>query len=157
MAGPASASPETLPSRPQTRVGASRVNLLAAALMVVIAGVHFQQYVDFMSEIPTIGVLFLLNAAGGAGLAVALISREPLLRLLAALGGVGLALGSLVSIGLALDGGIFGYQESTLRLPIAIAVAAEVVALPLLALTATAALQTLRSASSDLIAALGKL
>ena len=76
----------------------------AAVLMAVIAGVHFQQYVDFMSEIPTIGVLFLLNAAGGAGLAVALLSREPLLRVLAALGSLGLALGSLVSIFLALSG-----------------------------------------------------
>jgi hypothetical protein len=66
------------------------VCLPAAALMVVIAGVHFQQYVDFMSEIPMIGVLFLLNAAGGAGLAVALLSRESLLRALAALGSIGI-------------------------------------------------------------------
>jgi hypothetical protein len=149
MAGPVSAGQDTLPSRDgrpaaSSGVGASQLSPLAAVLMVVIAGVHFQQYVDFMSEIPTIGVLFLLNAAGGAGLAVALISREPLLRLLAALGGVGLALGSLVSIGLALDGGIFGYQESTLRLPIAIAIAAEVLALPLLVLSAAGSLKTIR-------------
>jgi hypothetical protein len=149
MAGPVSAGQDTLPSRDgrpaaSSGAGASQVSLLAAALMVVIAGVHFQQYVDFMSEIPTIGVLFLLNAAGGAGLAVALISREPLLRLLAALGGVGLALGSLVSIGLALDGGIFGYQESTLRLPIAMAIAAEVLGLPLLVLSAAGSLKTIR-------------
>lgn len=100
--------------------------------MAVIAAVHFQQYVDFMSEIPTVGVLFLLDAAGGAGLAVALLNREPLLQALGAVGPIGLALGSLVSIFLALDGGVFGYQELTLRLPIAIAIAAEVVALPCL-------------------------
>jgi hypothetical protein len=115
---------------------------LAAMLMAVIAGVHFQQYVDFMSEIPTIGVLFLLNAAGGAGLAVALLSREPLLRALAALGSLGLALGSLVSIFLALSGGIFGYQEPTLRLPIVIAIAAEIAAVPCLALVLATANRT---------------
>ncbi len=95
-----------------------RVRALAAALVAVIAAVHFQQYVDFMSEIPTVGVLFLLNAAGGAGLAVALLNREPLLQGLAALGSIGLALSSLVSIFLALNSGVFGYQEPTLRLPI---------------------------------------
>jgi hypothetical protein len=108
------------------------VCLPAAVLMAVIAGVHFQQYVDFMSEIPTVGVLFLLNAAGGTGLAVALLSREPLLRALAALGSIGLALGSLVSIFLALGGGVFGYKEPSLRLPIAIAIVAEIAVLPLL-------------------------
>jgi hypothetical protein len=121
------------------------VCLPAAALMVVIAGVHFQQYVDFMSEIPTIGVLFLLNAAGGAGLAVALLSRDSLLRALAALGSIGLALGSLVSIFLALGGGVFGYREPTLRLPIAIAIAAEVLALPFLVAVVLAEAPTLRA------------
>jgi hypothetical protein len=111
----------------------NRVAVAAAALVVVIAGVHFQQYVDFMSEIPTIGVLFLLNAGGGAGLAVALLSRAPMMRGIAALGSIGLASGSLVSIFLALEGGIFGYQEPTLRLPILIAIVSEVAALPLLA------------------------
>lgn len=121
--------------------------LVAATLMLVIAGVHFQQYVDFMSEIPTIGVLFLLNAAGGAGLAVALAGREPLLRMLAGLGSIGLALGSLVSIILALNGGIFGYQEATLRLPIVIAIVAEVVALPLFALVAWQSLKIVRASA----------
>lgn len=121
----------------------SRSRLAAVALVVVIAGVHFQQYVDFMSEIPTIGVLFLLNAAGGAGLAVALLSREPLLRGAAALGAIGLSLGSLVSIFLSLGGGIFGYQEPTLRLPIVIAIAAEILALPFLATLALAGLREL--------------
>jgi hypothetical protein len=144
MPGPVSADLDARPSQGRRSASAPAVSVLAAAAMLVIAGVHFQQYVDFMSEIPTIGVLFLLNAAGGAGLAVALISREPLLRLLSALGGMGLAVGSLVSIALALDGGIFGYRESTLRLPIAIAIAAEVLALPLLAMTAAGALQTVR-------------
>ncbi|MGH2907967.1 MAG: hypothetical protein ACRDK8_01565, partial [Solirubrobacteraceae bacterium] len=57
------------------------VNLVAAVLVAVIAGVHFQQYVDFMSVIPTIGVLFVLTAAGGAGLAVALVQPDRLVRI----------------------------------------------------------------------------
>ncbi len=104
----------------------------AAVLVAVIAGVHFQQYIDFMAEIPTIGVLFLLNAVGGAGLAVALLSGDRWLRLLAALGTIPLALGSLVSIVIALSSSLFGYSEPTLRLPIVIAIVAEVAVLPIL-------------------------
>ncbi len=106
--------------------------LAAAGLVVVIAGVHFEQYVEFMSKVPTVGVLFLLNAAAGAGLALALLSNDRGLRLLAAVGSIGLASGSLVSIAIALGGSFFGYSEPTLRLPIVIAILAEAVAIPVL-------------------------
>ena len=106
------------------------LRLLAAALVLVMAGVHFQQYVDFMSEVPTVGVLFLLNAAGGAGLVFALLSPERNLRALAALGALGLCLGALVSVAIALESSFFGYSEPSLRLPIVIAVLAELAALP---------------------------
>ncbi|MBV9819563.1 MAG: hypothetical protein JOZ07_14615 [Solirubrobacterales bacterium] len=109
-----------------------RVRLPAAALLLVVAGVHFQQYVDFMSLVPTVGVLFLLNAAGGAGLAAALLGADRGLRRLAALGGLAVCVGSLVSIAIALAGSFFGYHEPSLRLPIVIAIAAEVLALPAL-------------------------
>jgi hypothetical protein len=112
---------------------APRLRLLSAALVAVIAGVHFQQYVDFMSEVPTVGVLFLLNAAGGAGLAFALLSADRLVRLLAAIGATGLAVGSLISILIALSGNFFGYSEPTLRLPIVIAILAEAAVIPILA------------------------
>ncbi|MGI9185700.1 MAG: hypothetical protein ACR2GZ_12210 [Solirubrobacteraceae bacterium] len=110
----------------------SRIGLVAAVLVAVIAAVHLQQYIDFISEIPTIGVLFVLNAAGGAGLAVALVSSDRTLRLLAAVGSIGLATGSLISIFIALSASLFGYSEPTLRLPIAIAILAEVAAIPVL-------------------------
>lgn len=97
--------------------------------MAVIAGVHFQQYVDFMSEIPTVGVLFLINAAGGAGLALALLSRERSLRLLASIGAIALAGASLVSVMISLSGSFFGYTEPTLRFPIVVAIVAEVAAI----------------------------
>jgi hypothetical protein len=101
-------------------------------LVAVIAAVHFEQYVDFMSEIPTVGVLFLLNAAGGTGLAFALLSHDRIVRLLAAVGAIGLAAGSLISIAIALSGNFFGYSEPSLRLPVVIAILAEVLAIPLL-------------------------
>lgn len=111
-----------------------RLGLLAAALVAVIAGVHFQQYVDFMSQVPTVGVLFLLNAAGGAGMAAALSSRDVRLRCLAAAGAVGLAAGSLVSIVIALQSSFFGYAEPSLRFPIVLAIIAEALVLPVLGL-----------------------
>jgi len=119
----------------------SRVGIVAAVLVAVVAAVHLQQYVDFISEVPTVGVLFVLNAAGGAGLAVALISRERPLRLLAAIGSIGLAAGSLISIVIALTGSFVGYSEPTLRLPILIAIVAELAALPVLIALITAELR----------------
>jgi len=108
-----------------SRTTARHLRQLAALLMLVIAGVHFQQYVDFMSEVPTVGVLFLLNAAGGAGLLLAMLSGDRLIALLAMVGSLALAIGSLASIGVALHGSFFGYAEPTLRLPIVIAIVAE--------------------------------
>lgn len=116
------------------RLSAQPIRLLGVVLLAIVAGVHFQQYVDFISRVPTIGVLFLLNAGGGAALAVSLLSGDRTLRVLAGLGGLGLALGSLVSIAIALDASLFGYAEPTLRLPIVIAIVAELAALPALAL-----------------------
>jgi hypothetical protein len=108
------------------------MELLGAALVLVVAGVHFQQYVDFMAEVPKVGVLFLLNAAGGAGLAVALLSRDRTLRLLAALGSLGLVIGSLISIVIALEGNFLGYSEPTLRFPIVLAMVAEIAVIPVM-------------------------
>lgn len=117
-----------------SRPGASNSSLsvIAAVLVGVIAVVHLQQYIDFISEVPTIGVLFLLNAAGGAGLAFALIGRDDQLRRLAAVGSIALAAGSLISIVVALSSSLFGYSEPTLRLPILIAILAEVAVIPVL-------------------------
>src|SRR5271155_2065450 len=106
--------------------------VIASILVLIVAGVHFQQYGDFISHVPTIGVLFLLNASGGAALAIALLSGEPAVRRLAALGALGLVAGSLVSIAIALNGQLFGYSEPTLRTPILIAIIAEGLAIPAL-------------------------
>ena len=105
---------------------------VAAALMLIIGGVHFQQYVDFMSHVPTVGVLFLLNAAGAAALALALVGPDDGIRPLAALGGIGLAVASLASLVIALTSNFAGFHEPTLRLPILIAIVAEALVLPVL-------------------------
>lgn len=114
------------------------VRLVAAALLLVIAGVHFQQYVQFMSHVPTVGVLFLLNAAGGAGMAVALLGRDERIRGLSAVGGIGLAVGSLVCLVISLASSFAGFHEPSLRLPIVIAIVAELIALPALGRIAVA-------------------
>ncbi|MGI8749209.1 MAG: hypothetical protein ACR2J6_01430 [Thermoleophilaceae bacterium] len=111
---------------------APALRFAAAALVLVVAAVHYEQYLDFISEVDTIGWLFLLNAAGGAALAVLLLQRDETLRRLGALGAIPLCLGSLVSILLAMGGGIFGYQEPDWRAAVVLAVAAEVIALPVL-------------------------
>ncbi len=105
---------------------------VGAALILVVAGVHYQQYIELLSQVDTIGVLFLLNAAGGAALVVLLLQRDRMLRALGALGAIPLCLGSLVSILLSMGGWIFGYQEPDWRTAVVIAVVAEVAAIPVL-------------------------
>ena len=124
----------------------SKLSVLAGVLVAVVAGVHFQQYIDFMSRVPTVGVLFLINAAGGAGLAFALLSRERLLVLLASIGSIALAAASLVSVMIALGGSFFGYSEPTLRFPIVIAIVAEALAILVLLAAVVLELRT-RSAA----------
>ena len=107
---------------------ATPLRLAAAVLVLVVAAVHYEQYLDSLSDVDTIGWLFLLNAA----LVVLLLQRDETLRRLAALGAIPLCLGSLVSILLAMGGGIFGYQEPDWRGPVVLAVVAEVASLPVL-------------------------
>lgn len=128
------------------RRAGSKLSVLAGVLVAVVAGVHFQQYIDFMSRVPTVGVLFLINAAGGAGLAFALLSRERLLVLLASIGSIALAAASLVSVMIALGGSFFGYSEPTLRFPIVIAIVAEALAILVLLAAVVLELRT-RSAA----------
>jgi hypothetical protein len=90
-------------------------NRVAAVLMLIVGAVHFQQYVDFMSHAPTVGVLFLLNAAGAAGLTLALIGPDREIRTLAALGGIGLAAGSLVCLSISLTSSFLGFHTTENR------------------------------------------
>lgn len=105
------------------------IRYVAAALIFVVGAVHYQQYIAVLHPVKTIGVLFLLNAAGGAALTVGLLWKDRTLNRLSALGSIPLCLGSLISILLARGGGIFGYQEPDWRTAVVVAVVAEVAAL----------------------------
>lgn len=104
----------------------------AASLTLVVGAIHIQQYLDFIKAVPTINNLFLLNGLG-AGVICVLLAIRP--RTLAALAGIGLSAGALASITVAryASGGLFSYQEPTLRAPVVIAVLAEIAAVGALA------------------------
>jgi len=108
--------------------GSPALRALAGALVLVVGVVHVQQYASFIKDVPTIGVLFLLNGFGAGVICVMLASR---VRLLGALAGIGLCVGALISIAVARYGstGLFAYREPTIRTPVAIAVIAEIAAL----------------------------
>jgi hypothetical protein len=103
----------------------------AGALATIVVGaVHVQQYADFIHDVPTIGVLFLLNGAGAGVVAVLLATRR---APLGAIAGIGLSAGAVVSIVIAMGSrGLFDYVEPDFRTPVVIAVVAEIAAVVLL-------------------------
>ena len=103
---------------------------LGALATIVVGAVHLQQYADFIHDVPTIGVLFLLNGAGAGAVAILLATRY---ARLGAAGGLALSLGAIISIAISMTaGGLFGYTEPTFRAPVAISVVAEAAAVVLL-------------------------
>jgi ribose/xylose/arabinose/galactoside ABC-type transport system permease subunit len=104
-----------------------QLRILGALLIVGVGVVHLEQYLDFIKDVPTIGVLFLLNAFAAGGIVMLLASP---FTLLPAVAGIGLSVGSLISIAIAryASSGLFSYREPTWRTPIIIAVALEVAA-----------------------------
>lgn len=113
----------------------SALRAVGGALILVVGVVHVQQYGSFIKDVPTIGVLFLLNGFGAGVICVMLATR---LRLLGALGGIGLCAGALISIAVAryASTGLFDYREPTFRTPMVIAVIAEIAAIAVLAIMA---------------------
>jgi hypothetical protein len=108
-------------------------SLLVGGLATFVVGaIHLQQYADFIKDVPTIGTLFVLNGFA-AGL-VCLMLATPR-RMLAALGGIAVSAGALVSLAIArfASSGLFDYVEPTFRGPVAISVGAEVIAIVSLA------------------------
>jgi len=96
-------------------------------LTLVVGAIHLQQYAVLIKDVPTIGELFLLNAAGAAVIAAMLVTG---VRLLGAVGGILLSAGAVVSILIArTSGGLFEYVEPTFRTPVLLSMIAEVAAL----------------------------
>jgi hypothetical protein len=100
---------------------------LGAVSILVVGAIHAQQYYDaYFSYVPTIGTLFLLSfvGAGMAGVALLAPVRKlgrrlgDLILALAALGAIGIALGTLVSLLVSEYTPLFGFMESGYRLAI---------------------------------------
>ena len=113
-----------------------------AAAIVGVGAVHAQQYyAAYFSVVPVIGTLFLLSFIGAGLVAATLIA--PVRRLgavigdvilvFAALGGIGIAFGSLVSLLVSEYTPLFGFMESGYRLAIVLAIVFDVLATVLLA------------------------
>jgi hypothetical protein len=118
-----------LPARSNRRndVAIEIVRYLGAVSILLVGVVHAQQYYDaYFSVVPTIGTLFLLSfiGAGVVGttlfMPVRLLGRRigDLILSVAALGAIGIALGTLVSLLISEYRPLFGFMESGYRLAI---------------------------------------
>jgi hypothetical protein len=104
---------------------------LGALSVLLVGAVHAQQYYQaFFSVVPVIGTLFLLSFIGAGVTGFALLSpvrrflpklADPLL-VLTALGAIGIAFGSLVSLLVSEYTPLFGFMESGYRLAVVLAI-----------------------------------
>jgi len=113
--------------RHRRNVAAEIARYLGAVSILLVGAVHAQQYYDaYFSVVPTIGTLFLLSFIGAGVTGVVLFA--PVRRLgrqlgdvilvLAALGAIGIALGTLVSLLVSEYTPLFGFMESGYRLAV---------------------------------------
>lgn len=129
-----------LVARPARSLALTALRIGGAGLVGAMAGIHLYLWTQGYQDVPTIGVLFLLNGIAGAVLAVAVLATParplPLVAAVTALFTAG-TLGALV---LSLTVGLFGFVESlaTPLVPSTIAVESAGV-LVLAALTALSA------------------
>jgi hypothetical protein len=111
--------------------------LLTGALALIAVGAdHLEEYTaNHFSTVPTIGTLFLLNfvaaTVGGVALLLPLgrfVKRraEPL-RVLLAVGGIGIAAASLVALWISETSGLFGFMDHGYRPAIVAGIVAEAV------------------------------
>ena len=110
---------------------------LGAISILLVGAVHAQQYYDaYFSVVPTIGTLFLLSFIGAGIVGVVLVAPVrrlgrnlgDLILVLAALGAIGIAAGSLVSLLISEYTPLFGFMESGYRLAIVLAIVFDALA-----------------------------
>ena len=113
--------------RNRREIAAEIARYLGAVSILLVGAVHAQQYYDaYFYVVPTIGTLFLLSFIGASVVGVVLFAPVRLLgrRLgdlilsLAALGAIGIALGTLVSLLISEYTPLFGFMESGYRLAV---------------------------------------
>jgi hypothetical protein len=118
-----------LPARPRRRgyVAGEIARYLGAVSILLVGAVHAQQYYEaYFSVVPTIGTLFLLSFIGAAVVGVVLFApvrrlgnrRGDLILALAALGAIGIAVGTFVSLLVSEYMPLFGFMESGYRLAV---------------------------------------
>jgi hypothetical protein len=108
---------------------------LAAFALLGVGAVHAQQYYEaYFYAVPTIGTLFLLSFIGAAVIGVTLLAPirhllghtvGSIVLVLTALGAIGIALGSLVSLLVSEYTPLFGFMESGYRLAIVLALVTD--------------------------------
>jgi hypothetical protein len=128
---------QALPARRGRRseIAIEATRYLGALSILAVGAVHAQQYyAAFFSVVPTIGTLFLLSFVGSGVLGTVLIApvrrlgRDlgDLVLVLAALGAIGIAVGSLASLLYSEYAPLFGFMESGYRLAIVLALVFDV-------------------------------
>jgi hypothetical protein len=121
-----------LPALPARRgfVAGEIARYLGAISILLVGVVHAQQYYSaYFSVVPTIGTLFLLSFVGAGVVGLVLIapvrrlgrSLGDLILMLAALGAIGIAVGSLASLLVSEYTPLFGFMESGYRLAVVLA------------------------------------
>jgi hypothetical protein len=117
------------------KVVAQTARYLGAVSIFLVGAVHAQQYYEaYFSVVPTIGTLFLLTFIGAGIVGTILIA--PVRRLgplvgeaalvLAALGAIGIAVGTFVSLLVSEYTPLFGFMESGYRLAVVLALLFDV-------------------------------
>ena len=122
------ARPRHAPGRwNRVRLTGEIARYLGAISILIVGAIHAQQYYGaYFRVVPTIGTLFLLSfiGAGFVGLVLLAPARRlgerlgDLVLVLAALGAIGIALGTLVSLLISEYMPLFGFMESGYRLAI---------------------------------------
>jgi hypothetical protein len=113
--------------RGRPTIAGETARYLGAVSILVVGAIHAQQYYDaYFSYVPTIGTLFLLSFIGAGIVGVVLLAPVrklgrrlgDLILALAALGAIGIAVGTLVSLLVSEYTPLFGFMESGYRLAI---------------------------------------
>jgi hypothetical protein len=99
--------------RPASRAVEWGLRILGAALLVAMAWIHLNLWLDGYRTIDVVGPAFLLDVLAGFGLAaLLLVTPRPLVAWVAVLGAL-TAAGTVAGLLLSTTVGLFGFVEST--------------------------------------------
>jgi hypothetical protein len=104
---------------------ADTLRLVAVGLVLVEGAIHLQQVQGPLGAVPTINTLFVLNAIAAAGIALVLAGTRGRPAVVAAVAGIGLTLGALVSLAVSRTATLFDYSEPMLRTAVTLAAFVE--------------------------------